>query len=70
MSIKASRSRLAALTKDLNAKWRETQSYWRDEPARAFEQQYMDHLVSSVSKTLNQIEKLEQTLSHIRRDCE
>lgn len=70
MSLNASKSRLAALTKDLAARWRETREYWRDEPAREFEQQYMDDLLSSVTNTLNNIDKLEQILNRIRNDCE
>ena len=70
MSLNASKSRLSALTKDLNAKWRSTRESWRDQRALEFEKQYMDELLSSVSTALNQIDKLEQTLNHIRRDCE
>ena len=70
MSLNASKSRLSALTKDLNAKWRSTRDSWRDQRALEFEKQYMDELLSSVSTALNQIDKLEQTLNHIRRDCE
>lgn len=70
MSLNASKSRLSALTKDLAGKWRETREYWRDERAREFEQRYMDDLLSSVTNTLNSIDKLEQTLNKIRSDCE
>ena len=70
MSLNASKSRLSALTKDLNAKWRETREYWRDEPAREFEKQYMDELLTSMTNALNQIDKLERILNHIRHDCE
>ena len=70
MSLNASKSRLAALTKDLTAKWRETREYWRDDRARDFEQRYMDELLSSVSNTLNTIDTLERVLNQIRSDCE
>lgn len=70
MSLNASKSRLAALTKDLHAKWRETRESWRDEKAREFEQRYMDDLLSSVTNTLNSIETLERILNQIRDDCE
>ena len=70
MSLNASKSRLSALTKDLNAKWRSTRESWKDQRALEFEKQYMDELLSSVSTALNQIDKLEQTLNHIRHDCE
>jgi hypothetical protein len=70
MSLNASKSRLTALTKDLTAKWRETRESWRDETAREFEKRYMDELLSSMTNALNQIDKLEHTLNHIRHDCE
>jgi hypothetical protein len=70
MSLHASKSRLAALTKELHARWRETREHWRDEKAREFEQRYMDDLLSSVTNTLNSIDTLERILSQIRSDCE
>lgn len=70
MSLNASKSRLAALTKDLAAKWRETREYWRDDRAREFEQRYMDDLLSGVTNALNNIEALERILNRIRDDCQ
>jgi hypothetical protein len=70
MSLNASKSRLAALTKDLAAHWKETREYWRDDRAREFEQRYMDDLLSSVTNTLNSIDTLERILNRIRDDCE
>lgn len=70
MSLNASKSRLAALTKDLHAKWRETRESWRDEKAREFEQRYMDDLLTSVTNTLNSIDNLERILNQIREECD
>ena len=70
MSLNASKSRLAALTKDLAVRWRETREYWRDDRAREFEQHYMDDLLSGVTNALNNIENLERIISKIRSDCE
>lgn len=70
MSLNASKSRLATLTKDLAAQWRETREYWRDDRAREFEQRYMDDLLSSVTNTLNSIDTLERILNRIRDDCQ
>lgn len=70
MSLNASKSRLAALTKDLAARWRETREDWRDDRAREFEQRYMDDLLSSVTTTLNSLDNLEKILNRIRDDCE
>ena len=70
MSLAASRSRLAALTKDLAGRWKETRESWRDDRAREFEQRYMDDLLSSVTNCLNNIEALEKILTRIRDDCD
>lgn len=70
MSLNASKSRLAALTKDLSAKWRETRESWRDDRAREFEQRYMDDLFAGVTNALNNIENLERILNRIRDDCQ
>jgi len=70
MSLNASKSRLAALTKDLAARWRETREDWRDDRAREFEQRYMDDLLSSVTTALNSLDNLEKVLNRIRDDCE
>lgn len=70
MSLNAGKTRLAALTKDLTAHWRETRESWRDGRAREFEQRYMDDLLSGVTNTLNNIENLERILNQIRSDCE
>ena len=70
MSLNANKSRLAALTKDLSSRWRETRESWRDDRARQFEQRYMDDLLSSVTNCVNNIETLERILSKIRSDCD
>jgi len=70
MSLNTSKSRLAALTKDLAAQWRATRESWRDDRAREFEQRYMDDLLSSVTTTLSSIDTLERVLNRIRDDCQ
>ena len=70
MSLNSSKSRLATLTKDLAARWRETREYWRDDKAREFEQRYMDDLLSGVTNALNNIDNLERIINQIRSDCE
>jgi hypothetical protein len=70
MSLNSGKSRLAALTKDLAAHWRETRESWRDDRAREFELRYLDELFSGVTTTINNLDTLERLLNQIRDDCE
>ena len=69
MSLNASRGRLAALTKNLSGKWYETKDKWRDKKAEEFEQKFINDLTDNVSSALAVIEKLDATLTQIRKDC-
>ncbi|MCU0770682.1 MAG: hypothetical protein MUE94_02780 [Verrucomicrobia bacterium] len=70
MSLSATKSRLAALTNDLSARWRETRESWRDDRALEFEQRYLDDLFAGVNNALNNIDTLERILHRVRDDCE
>jgi hypothetical protein len=63
-------SRLAALTRDLFERWRETRAPWRDTRAIQFEKDYMEPLEDAVKSAVRGITELEALLNHIRRDCE
>jgi len=70
MSLSGSRSRLAAISKELSLRWLETKYYWKDSKSQEFEQRFMDDLLARVDKTVTVIEKLDQLLSQVRKDCE
>jgi hypothetical protein len=70
MNLSGSRSRLAALSKELSLRWLETKYHWRDTKAQEFENRFMDDLLARVDKTVTVVEKLDQLLSKIRDDCE
>jgi len=70
MSLSGSRSRLAAISKELALRWKETTNDWHDSKAREFEQRYLSELLARVEKTVGVIEKLDQVLSNVRSDCE
>jgi hypothetical protein len=70
MSLSGSRSRLAAISKELSLRWFETRNYWKDSKSLEFEQRYMDDLLARVDKTVTVVEKLDQLLSKVRKDCE
>jgi hypothetical protein len=70
MNLTGSKSRLAAISKELNTRWFETKSYWKDSKSQEFEQRFMDDLLARVDKTVTVVEKLDQLLSKVRKDCE
>ena len=70
MNLTGNRSRLAAITKELSQRWRETKSHWRDAKAAQFERQYLSELLVRVDKTVTVIEKLDEVLTRVRKDCE
>jgi len=63
-------SRLAALTRDLFERWRQTRSAWRDARAAQFEQDHLEPLEAAVKAAVRGITELEAVLQKIRRDCE
>jgi hypothetical protein len=63
-------ARLAALTRDLFERWRQTRATWRDPRSTQFEKDYLEPLESAVKSTLSGITELESVLRQIRRDCE
>jgi hypothetical protein len=64
------KSRLASLTKGLATRWNETGNYWKDAKSLEFEQRYMTELFTSVDKTVTVLEKLDEILAKVRKDCE
>ena len=70
MITSASGARLAALTKELLGRWRQTREYWLDDKAREFEERYMLELESTARSAAASIANLEKVIRKIRSDCE
>lgn len=70
MSLNADKSRLMALTKNISLRWIETQNHWRDVKSEEFDQRFMQELFPNVNKATAAIEKLEELLKKIRKECE
>lgn len=70
MSLNANKSRLTALTKNLSLRWVETREHWRDVKSDEFNERFMQELLPRVSKAVDAIEKLEELLKKIKKDCE
>jgi hypothetical protein len=70
MSLNGNKSRLTALTKNISLRWAETKDHWHDAKSAEFEQRFMQELFPRVNKAAAAVEKLEELLNKIRKDCE
>jgi Cdc6-like AAA superfamily ATPase len=70
MSLSASRTALAALTKELSGQWHQTKEAWRDAKAQEFDARYLEELRASVDTALTVIDELDKLMAKVRRDCE
>jgi hypothetical protein len=70
MSLGGSKARLSGLTKELSLKWEETKNSWRDAKAQEFERKYLQELFLGVDKTIGVVEKLDELLKKVKKDCE
>jgi len=68
--MNATTSRLAAVTKDLWAKWQYTRESWSDAKAAEFERKFLQELVSGVDKAVTVMDQMDQLLTKIKSDCE
>ena len=70
MSLRGNANQLASLTKELQAKWHDTKTYWKDAKSAEFQRTYLDELQGTVDATVVVIEQLDKLLTKIRSDCE
>jgi hypothetical protein len=70
VSAIGSKNKLLATTRELSLKWQDTKNYWRDEKAAEFERKYLMELFINVDKAVNVMEKLDELLTKIKKDCE
>jgi hypothetical protein len=70
MNLSGSKKRLVALTKELSNRWEDTKNHWRDAKSQEFEQRYMAELFANVERTVTVMDKLNEVLIKVRKDCE
>jgi hypothetical protein len=70
MNLSGSKNRLVALTKELSNRWEDTKNHWRDAKSQEFEQRYLVELFANVDRTITVMEKLNEVLTKVRKDCE
>lgn len=69
MSRLSGKNQLMVLTKELLRAWDTTRVSWRDEKADEFEGEYLKELESGVNRAIHGIEKLDERLLKVRKDC-
>lgn len=70
MSLSGSKGLLTLATRQLQARWIETRSSWRDRKAQEFEELYLSELMTDVNSALRVIEELDHLLEKVHADCD
>lgn len=69
-SLGSTRSRLAALTRELNVRWHETRLSWNDAKRDEFERTHLAPLLEAVDKAGTALEQLDEIVLKARKECE
>jgi hypothetical protein len=70
MNLSAGRNQLANAFKSLKQEWEATESVWRDVVRREFAAHHFDPLAARLSTVLSAMDRLDETLGQMERDCE
>ncbi len=70
MSVTASKGLLTLATRQLQARWGETQFSWRDAKAREFDEVYLSDLMNTVNSVFRVIDELDKLLDKVHADCD
>ena len=70
MSVAGNKARIATATRELAVRWQEAQQHWRDVKSQEFDQRYMQELFARTGNVLEAVEKLEELVKKIRKECE
>ena len=70
MTLSGTKSRLVAITKELATRWDETKNHWKDAKSQELEQRYLTELFANVDRSIGALERLDELLAKVRKDCE
>ena len=70
MSVRASRTRLLGMMKDLQLLWDQTKHQWNDPVSKEVEKQYLVPLERNLKNAVNAMENMSLMLAKARRECE
>ncbi len=69
MSVRAGRTKLLGMMKDLRVKWDKTKSDWNDPMSRELEKTYMEPLERKIRSAVGDMEQMGDVLVKARREC-
>ena len=64
------KNRIASITKGLATRWDETKNHWKDAKSQELEQRYLTELFANVERSVAALERLDELLAKVRKDCE
>ncbi len=70
MNLHGNKAQLSGATKELLLRWSETKNYWHDGKSREFEERYLLELMARVNQATTLIDKLEEVLQKVHKDCD
>ena len=70
MNLHGNKAVLSGATRELLLRWDETKNSWHDGKSREFEERYMLELMARVDQATTLIDKLEEVLQKVHKDCE
>jgi hypothetical protein len=70
MAVQDALSKMARGLKDLQFRWEDTRSTWKDSVADQFEEKYLKSWERDFRSTAGQIDGMSVYIGQIRRDCE
>jgi hypothetical protein len=70
MNLSGHKAQLTGSTKEILLRWSETKNAWRDTKCREFEDHYIQELMAQVDKATTLIDKLEEILQRVHKDCD
>ena len=70
MNLNGNKAVLTGATKELLLRWDETKNHWHDGKSREFEERYLHELMARVDQATTLIDKLEEVLQKVHKDCE
>ena len=70
MSLATGRYQVSNAFKALKAHWEATDSFWRDAVRQEFAEKRWDPLAARVAAALSAMDRLDQALAQMKKDCE
>jgi hypothetical protein len=70
MSLATGRYQLSNAFKALKAEWESSENVWRDIVRKEFAEEQWEPLVARMASILSAMDRLDQALGQMKRDCE